>query len=139
MLERGYDRGLMAWKKTPPDVVAAFTAARPRDPRLEARQMFGFPAIFVNGNLVGGTFEDRIMVRLADAEIAALVKTGKATPFEPMTGRAMKGYVTVPAADARDAKRLAPWLDRALAHTLTVPAKIAKKATRPAARKRTKV
>lgn len=113
----------MAWKTTPPEVSAAFEGARPKDPRIQARQMFGFPAIFVNGNLVGGTFEDRVMVRLPEEECERLIKAKKAKPFEPMAGRAMKGYVSVPPDAARDAKRLAPWLGRALAHTLTVPPK----------------
>ena len=85
--------------------------------------MFGFPAIFANGNLVGGTFEDKVMVRLPEAECDRLIKAKKASAFAPMAGRAMKGYVAVPSAETRDAKKLAPWLDRALAHTLTLPAK----------------
>ncbi len=113
----------MAWKKTPPEVAVAFVAARPKDPRVEPRQMFGYPAIFVNGNLVGGTFEDRVMVRLPEDECARLIKAKKAEQFAPMAGRAMKGYVSVPSAATRDAKKLAPWLERALTHTLTLPAK----------------
>jgi TfoX/Sxy family transcriptional regulator of competence genes len=127
----------VAWKKTPPDVAAAFEKARPKDPRVEARKMFGFPAIFVNGNLVGGTFEDRIMVRLPEDEIERLIKAKKASAFEPMPGRAMKGYVGVPADATRDAKKLGPWLDRALAHTLTVGPKAgAKKKKKTTAAKR---
>ena len=113
----------MAWKKTPPDVAAAFAAARPKDPRVEARQMFGFPAIFVNGNLVGGTFEDRVMVRLPEEECERLVRAKRASAFEPMAGRPMKGYVSLPPEVTGDQKKLGPWLDRALAHTLTLPAK----------------
>jgi TfoX/Sxy family transcriptional regulator of competence genes len=113
----------MAWKKTPPDIAAAFESARPKDPRVEARKMFGYPAIFANGNLVGGTFEDKVMVRLPEDECERLVNAKKASVFAPMAGRAMKGYVAVPSADARDPKKLAPWLGRALAHTLTLPAK----------------
>ncbi len=123
----------MAWKKTPPEVAAAFEKARPADPRVEARKMFGYPAIFANGHLVGGTFEDRIMVRLPEDEVAALVKAKKAALFEPMKGRAMKGYVAIPAGDTGDPKKVERWLDRALAHTLTLPAKGAapKRAKRP--------
>jgi len=38
----------------------------------------------------------------------------------------MKAYVSLPADATRDAKRLAPWLERALAHTLALPTKSAK-------------
>lgn len=75
------------------------------------------------GARLGGTFEDRIMVRLPQNECDRLIKAKKASTFEPMPGRPMKAYVSVPAPDARDAKRLTPWLARALAHTLTLPAK----------------
>ena len=113
----------MAWKKTPPEVVSAFEKARPKDPRVEARQMFGFPAIFVNGNLIGGTFEDRIMVRLSDSEIARLLEAGKATGFEPMKGRAMKGYVTVPASWLREPDAARTWITRSLEWSRELPAK----------------
>ena len=34
----------------------------------EKRQMFGFPAYFVNGNMFTGVFEDVIILRLADPD-----------------------------------------------------------------------
>lgn len=121
----------MPWKRTPPEVVAAFEAARPEDPRVVTRPMFGYIAYFVNGNMIGGTFQDGIMVRVDEAEGARLIAANKALPFEPMGGRQMKGYVKVPAAAIAKPKALAAWLERALAETLKLPAK---GATRPKAK-----
>ena len=41
----------MAWKKAPAALIDLFGASLPDDPRIERRQMFGYPAAFVNGNL----------------------------------------------------------------------------------------
>jgi TfoX/Sxy family transcriptional regulator of competence genes len=132
----------MAWKKTPPEVLAALEGARPKDPRVVTRPMFGYTAYFANGNMIGGTFQDAIMVRVAEGDAEKLIAARKALPFEPMAGRPMKGYVRIPPADVAKPKALAGWLDRALDATLKVPAKgpaqkTAKKATRtPAKAKR---
>jgi len=127
----------VAWKKTPPEVLSAFEAARPKDPRVVTRPMFGYAAYFVNGNMIGGTFQDMIMVRVSEDDALSLVKAKKALPFEPMAGRPMRGYVTVPPADVARPKALAGWLDRALAQTLTLPAKGATKAAGKATAKET--
>lgn len=125
----------MPWKSTPPDVVAAFEAARPKDPRVVTRPMFGYSAYFVNGNMIGGTFQDGIMVRVKEGEADALIAERKALPFEPMAGRPMRGYVKVPPVDVARPRALAAWLDRALAATLELPPKGAKtpaRTTKPA-------
>ncbi len=125
----------VAWKKTPPEVAAAFEAARPKDPRVVTRPMFGYTAYFANGNMIGGTFQDGVMVRVTEGEAETLIRAKKALPFEPMVGRPMKGYVRVPPADVAKPRALAIWLDRALATTLTLPAKGAAKGARKATAK----
>ena len=114
----------MAWKKAPPELVAAFDAAFPTVPGAERRLMFGFPAGFVNGNLFGGIFEDRVMVRLTGDAVTGL---RGAVPFEPMPGRAMTGYTELPAATIASRAALRTWLTRAAEATATLPPK-AKKA-----------
>jgi TfoX/Sxy family transcriptional regulator of competence genes len=86
-----------AWKKTPPELVAAFDNAVPASPKITRRPMFGYASAFVNGNMFAGTFQDAIVVRLAETDRAALLKVKGAAPFEPM-GRPMKEYVVVPSA-----------------------------------------
>lgn len=118
----------MAWKKSPAALVAAFEKAAPRDPRVKRRPMFGYPALFLNGNMFAGTFEEKVVVRLAEAERSALLAKKKVTPFEPMPGRPMKEYVVVPAAAVRRPAELAGWIEKAFAYALTLPAKASRSA-----------
>ena len=58
--------------------------------------MFGYPALFVGGNLATGLFAESWMVRLAPDDLATLLALPGAGPFTPMPGRTMKGYGTLP-------------------------------------------
>ena len=44
----------MAWTKAPQSLVDLFTESLPDDPRIERRKMFGFPSVFVGGNMCAG-------------------------------------------------------------------------------------
>ena len=81
--------------KSPPELVARFDGAAARHPAAERRKMFGYPALFVGGNLATGLFADTWMVRLGPADLEALVAMPGAGPFTPMPGRTMKGYATL--------------------------------------------
>jgi TfoX/Sxy family transcriptional regulator of competence genes len=111
-----------AWKKTSPDLVAAFDKAVPASPRVTRRPMFGYASAFVNGNMFAGTFQDSIVVRLAETDRAALLKLKGAAPFEPM-GHPMKEYVVVPASLVAKSKELGAWIERGHRYALTLPAK----------------
>jgi TfoX/Sxy family transcriptional regulator of competence genes len=127
------------WKKTPPELTAAFDRAAPKDPRVVRRPMFGYPALYLDGNMFAGTFQDKVVARLSEAERARAIKAG-AKPFEPMPGRPMKEYIVVPAADMAKPAALAMWIERARAYAATLPEKksTAKKTVKKAsARKRT--
>ena len=112
----------MPWTKTPPELAAAFDKALPRDPRVVRKPMFGYPALFLDGNMFAGTFQDKIVARLSAGDRERALKEG-ATPFEPMAGRPMKEYVVVPAADVRKPVALARWIERARVHATTLPGK----------------
>ena len=129
---------MKAWKKTSPEVVAAFDKAVPVSSSVTRRPMFGYASAFVNGNMFAGTFQDTIVVRLAETDRAALLKVKGAAPFEPM-GHPMKEYVVVPASMATKPKDLNAWIGRGHRYALTLPAKTAKKGTsrKTAAAKRT--
>jgi len=115
----------MAWKKAPPELIAAFERAFPPVMSAERRQMFGYPCGFVNGNLFGGIFEDRVMVRLpADGRLAG------AKPFMPMPGRPMTGYVELPRTAIAKPAQLRKWLAEAYAYSATLPPKKRKTATK---------
>ena len=119
----------MQWKKTPPELVATFDTAAPDDPRVTRKPMFGYPALFVNGNMFASTFQDKVVVRLGEADRAELERRG-AAQFEPMAGRPMREYVVVPPAIVAKPGELRGWVDRARSHAAGLPPKAAtKKAT----------
>jgi len=125
-----------AWKKTSPELVAAFDKAVPASPAVTRRPMFGYASAFVNGNMFAGTFQDAIVVRLSEPDRAALLKVKGAAPFEPM-GRPMKEYVVVPASVVAKPKELGAWIERGHRYALSLPAKGATKkrtATKSAAK-----
>jgi TfoX/Sxy family transcriptional regulator of competence genes len=117
------------WKKTSPELVAAFDKAVPASPSVTRRPMFGYASAFVNGNMFAGTFQDGIVVRLAETDRAALLKLKGAAPFEPM-GRPMKEYVVVPASIVAKPRELGAWIERGHRYGLTLPAKGTKKDTK---------
>ena len=110
------------FEKSSPELVACFDATAARFPEAERRKMFGYPAMFVGGNLVTGLFAQRWMIRLPDDDRAGSRPAG-AGPFEPMAGRAMKGYATLPNEVIADDTALEGWVRRAIAYGQTLPAK----------------
>ena len=114
----------MAWKKSPPELIAAFEKAKPTDPSVTSRPMFGYPALFLKGHMFAGTYQDKIVVRFGEDRTIAGAKTAKA--FEPMPGRPMKEYVVVPDAIVKSPAKLRAWVDQAHAYAKTLPAKKAR-------------
>ena len=109
--------------KSPPDLIARFDAVAERFPAAERRKMFGYPALFVGGNLVTGLFADRWMIRLGPEDLAVMLEQPGGGPFEPMPGRPMKGYATVPKDVVADDAAIDDWVGRAIALGQTLPAK----------------
>ena len=111
----------MAWVKAPQSLVDLFAESLPDDPRVERRKMFGYPAMFVQGNMCAGVFQEQIFARLSPADRAAL--PGGGADFEPMPGRPMKGYALIPDDTLADEAALAAELAKAVAFTATLPPK----------------
>lgn len=112
-----------SFEKSPPELVARFDAAAERFPIAQRRKMFGYPAMFVGGNLVTGLFAESWMIRLSEDDLAELLALPGATPFSPMAGRTMKGYATLPSDIVADDGALDGWLTRAVEFGKTLPAK----------------
>jgi TfoX/Sxy family transcriptional regulator of competence genes len=112
-----------SFEKSPPELVERFDTVATRHPAGQRRKMFGYPALFVGGNLATGLFADMWMVRLAPADLDALLALPGAAPFSPMPGRTMTGYATLPADVVADNLALDEWLGRSLAFAATLPAK----------------
>ncbi len=111
------------FEKSPPELVERFEWLAQRLPGVERRKMFGYPALFVGGNLVTGLFASSWMIRLPADAGAELPGLPGAAPFEPMPGRPMKGYAILPADVVADDDRLEAWVRRALDHVAGLPAK----------------
>lgn len=112
-----------SWKKSPPELVAAFEALAARRPELTVRKMSGYPAAFAGGHMTTALHEDRWIIRLPVGDRVELLAEPGAAPFEPMPGRPMKEYVVLPTILAADPTALDPWVDRAIAHVRTLPPK----------------
>lgn len=104
------------------DAKTAFKSVLPDDPAVAVRPMFGNVAAFVNGNMFAGLFGDDLFVRLGEEERTLLIERG-GSAFEPMPGRAMKDYVTIPGDWARDVEATRGWVFRSLECARDLPAK----------------
>ena len=111
---------------------AAFLELVPGDPAVTTRPMFGNLSAFVNGNMFAGLFGEDLFVRLPEDDYAKVVKQG-GRDFAPMPGRAMKGYVVVPAIWRKKPVVAAGWIKTSLAYVKKMPPKSATK--KPAAKK----
>jgi TfoX/Sxy family transcriptional regulator of competence genes len=91
----------------------------------ERRMLFGTPCWFVGGNMFAGIFADDVFLRLGEADLAEIKRLG-AKPFEPVKGRVMKEYATLPQALLGE-KLLAMWLERSYSYASHLPVKAEKK------------
>jgi TfoX/Sxy family transcriptional regulator of competence genes len=111
------------WTKSPPELVERFAATVAEVPGISQRQMFGYPAAFTEqGHMFTGLHQDRWVLRLPE-DARAEIETLGATPFEPMRGRPMTGFVVLPASLVEDPEALSPWLERSLAYARALPPK----------------
>lgn len=101
---------------------AAFQKLLPRDPAVTTRPMFGNLSGFVNGNMFAGVFGEDLFVRVSDEDQAKIRKQG-GKPFEPMAGRAMAGYVIVPAGWQKKADTSRAWIMAAMSWSRSLPPK----------------
>jgi TfoX/Sxy family transcriptional regulator of competence genes len=97
--------------------------------------MFGNLSGFVNGNMFCGLFGEDLFVRVSDDDQATVRKQG-GRAFEPMPGRAMTGYVVVPAGWQRKPDATRDWIVTALLWTRAFPAKDKPRAAKKAAPKK---
>jgi hypothetical protein len=108
---------------SPAELVARFEAVAARHSELRPRKMFGYPALFVDGNYATGLYEDRWVVRLSEADAAEAVALPGGGAFSPMPGRTMKGWAMLPPDVVADDDALDAWLARAVAFAGSLPPK----------------
>src|SRR6202521_4032619 len=108
---------------------AAFSKLVPDEPAVTLKPMFGQLSAFVNGNMFCGIFGEELMVRLPEAEIAAVKKLA-ARDFDRMAGHKMGGYVVVPGDWRAKPAPAVALIKKALAHARAMPAKTAKESAK---------
>lgn len=131
-------RKMPAFTKAPPETVERFEAATRGIDALERRTMFSYPSVFLNGNMLACVFQDRIMVRLSDADRAQFLTMPDTRLFEPSPGRAMREYVEAPRSEQMPLEELRRWLERGVIYVAGMPVKkkpAAKKVTKKATKK----
>lgn len=117
----------MKFTPPPPALTRVFDATVESLRGVERRKMFGYPAIFVRGNMVAGLVRDRMILRLGETDRAAFLALRRAKPFIAMGGRVMKQWAVVPPSMLTSRATLRRWLARSLAHGRTLPPKAPRK------------
>jgi TfoX/Sxy family transcriptional regulator of competence genes len=127
----------MKLTKPSPSLVTEFKWVGSQLGRAEPRKMFGYDALFVNGNMAAGLWQNTCVVKLSAADQSALLARGGAVPFAPVEGRPMTGWLEVSEELAHDPEELLAWVERAVTHVATLPPKVRKAASGPRAAKKT--
>lgn len=96
-------------------------------PGTEQRKMFGYPAVFVNGNMFAGPLRDMMVLRLDTANRERVLERPGARPFIAMKGRVMKQWAVVPPAMLKTRSELKGWLGQALEYGRSLPPKVTKR------------
>jgi TfoX/Sxy family transcriptional regulator of competence genes len=94
------------------------------------QKMFGGTCFMVSGNMLVGTSNRGLLVRVGKEGHAAALKRPHSRPMQ-MGGREMQGYVFVAPEGTASEARLRTWIDLALAYVKTLPVKAAKRKKRP--------
>src|SRR5262245_16926116 len=112
-----------ARRGSPAALVRALEVAARSCRGAEPRKMFGYPALFANGNMFAGLIRASMVLRLSDADRAAFLELPGAKPFVAMKGRVMRQWAVVPPAMTKDGPALTRWLKKAHAYGRSLPPK----------------
>ena len=82
------------WQKAPLALIELFERNLPANERIERRKMFGYPCVFVGGNMFSFVHESNLVVRLDEEKRNELLDKGWRN-FQPM-GRVMREYLELP-------------------------------------------
>jgi TfoX/Sxy family transcriptional regulator of competence genes len=110
------------WRKAPAELVERFSAAVAGIEGMEVRKLFGYPAGFVGGHMTTGLHQESWIVRLSEADRDDRQAAGWAG-FEPMPGRPMREYLSLPAEVIDDPDQARAWVERAASYVRALPPK----------------
>lgn len=100
-----------------------------------AKRMFGGTCYMIDGHMVAGTLKKGIIIRVGkDGHDAAMQRPG-ARIFD-MTGRPMRGFISVADSHLKTEADLRGWIDLALACVKALPPRPVGKPARSPARRR---
>jgi TfoX/Sxy family transcriptional regulator of competence genes len=112
--------------KSPPELLERFDAVATDYPDVVRRLTFGYPCLYVGGNMVSGLFESSWHVKLGPEERRELEAIPGAAQFEPMPGRPMTGFTLMPSSIIDDDEAIRHWVQRAIEYGATLPPKVPK-------------
>jgi TfoX/Sxy family transcriptional regulator of competence genes len=121
--------------KPSPGLIAEFRAVVGQLPQGQPRKMFGYDAVFVNGNMAVGLWQNTCVVKVSEADQAKLIESGSGQPFAPMKGRVMSGWVELSEELAHDPEELLAWAQRAVMFVAGLPPKLQSSKRKPVATK----
>jgi TfoX/Sxy family transcriptional regulator of competence genes len=107
----------------PEELKNTFEKAMLSMPLAEKRKMFSYPCAFINGQMFAGLFRTDMFVRLSSEDRLQFLELEGAKVFEPMPGRPMREYVTVPELMLDNESELDAWLTRAFNYACSLPPK----------------
>ena len=119
-------KAMPKWKPAPEALVLTFEKALQSVPEAQPRKVFGYPAAFVNGQMLAGLHQEHMILRLSTDGRTQFQEREGGKIFEPMPGRPMREYVVVPTPLLKSEKQLTTWLGNALAYAKSLPPKVAK-------------
>ena len=91
-------------------------------PELETKKMFGGIGWMINGNIVCGVFEDKLISRVGPDEYHNALKMDGIREFD-ITGRPMKGWIMAAETAISEDSGLKVWIDKGLRFGSSLPAK----------------
>lgn len=68
----------MRGEPSPPELIERLARLAPTVAGIDQRKMFGYPALFFNGNMLAGLFGYGVVLRLPQPERHALIAAGQA-------------------------------------------------------------
>lgn len=113
----------MDWEKPSPELIRVLEEASEPFALIDRRKMFGCPAYYINGNMFAGVYGQQLFLRLPEEARTELTEHLDAKPFEPMAGRPMKEYVTMPESVWNDPAVLDDWMRRSVEFAASMPPK----------------
>ena len=113
-------------EKSPPELVERFDSVAAEFPEATRRLTFGYPCLYVGGNMISGLFESSLHVKLGPDERRELEAIPGSAQFEPMPGRPMTGFTLMPSSIIDDDRAIRHWVQRAVDYGATLPPKVPK-------------